>query len=131
MYGFIESGSLLLRMTIFILLGTHVDFSVIKEYLLPGCIIVAVFMFIARPLAVLCCTLPDRKAKWSKNEVLFMFWTRETGVIPAALSGMLVGMNIENANIIASITFMAILATLVIQASTTKWLAKRLNLLEE
>jgi cell volume regulation protein A len=131
MYGFIESGSLLLRMTIFILLGTHVDFSVIKEYLLPGCIIVAVFMFIARPLAVLCCTLPDRIAKWSKNEVLFMFWTRETGVIPAALSGMLVGMNIENANIIASITFMAILATLVIQASTTKWLAKRLNLLEE
>ncbi|MCE5286864.1 MAG: sodium:proton antiporter [Pelosinus sp.] len=131
MHSFIESGSLLLRMTIFILLGTHVDFSVIKEHLLPGCIIVAVFMFIARPLAVLCCTLPDRLAKWRKNEILFMFWTRETGVIPAALSGMLVGMNIENANIIASITFMAILATLVIQASTTKWLAKKLNLLDD
>lgn len=127
---FINNASLLLRMVIFILLGTHVDFGVVKQYLAPGLIIVTVFMFIARPVAVLICTLPDRKARWSKNEVLFMFWTRETGVIPAALAGMIYGLGVENADIIAAITFLAILATLIIQASTTKWLAQKLNLME-
>jgi len=131
LHEFINTGSLFLRMIIFILLGAHVDFAVVKQYLLPGLAIIAVFMFIARPLSVLVCVLPDRKAQWVKNEVLFMFWTRETGVIPAALSGMLIGMGVPNADIIAAITFLAILATLVIQASTTKWLARKLNLLEE
>ena len=87
-------------------------------------------MLVARPIAVLACTLPDRRARWEKNEILFMFWTRETGVIPAALSGMLIGMNVPYANVIAAVTFMAILATLVIQASTTKWLAAKLGLSE-
>ncbi|MDR3590748.1 MAG: sodium:proton antiporter [Negativicutes bacterium] len=129
--SFVDHGSLLLRMVIFILLGTHVDFAVVKQFLLPGIVIIAVFMLVARPVAVLACALPDRRARWQKNEIIFMFWTRETGVIPAALSGMLVGMGIPYADVIAAITFMAILATLVIQASTTKWLAARLNLLEE
>ena len=131
MHGFINNGSLLLRMIIFVLLGTHVDFAVIDRFFLLGCVIIVVFMFVARPLAVLACALPDRKAGWSRNEILFMFWTRETGVIPAALSGMLVAMKVQYADIIASVTFMAILATLVIQASTTKWLAGRLGLLAE
>ncbi|MDR3413038.1 MAG: sodium:proton antiporter [Formivibrio sp.] len=131
LHGFINNGSLLLRMVIFILLGAHVDFAVVREYLLPGCAVIAVFMLVARPLSVLICALPDRKAKWTRNEIIFMFWTRETGVIPAALSGMLIGMGVKHADVIAAITFMAILATLVIQASTTKWLAGRLGLLED
>lgn len=131
MHGFINSSSLLLRMTIFMLLGTHVEFSVLKEYWRAGLIIVAVFMFLARPLAVLCCTLPDRRAKWEKKEILFMFWTRETGVIPAALSGMIVGLRVPDAEVIAAVTFMAILATLAVQASSTRWLAAKLDLLEK
>jgi cell volume regulation protein A len=127
---FIDTGSLLLRMIIFILLGTHVDFNVVRQYLLPGCAVVAVFMLIARPLAVLACTLPDRRARWTRNEILFMFWTRETGAIPAALSGMLVGMGVAHSDVIAAITFLAILATLLIQATTTRWLAGRLGLLD-
>jgi cell volume regulation protein A len=130
MHSFINHGSLLLRMIIFILLGTHVDFAIVKQFFLPGLVIIGVFMLVARPIAVLACTLPDRRARWERNEILFMFWTRETGVIPAALSGMLIGMNVPYANVIAAITFMAILATLVIQASTTKWLAAKLGLLE-
>ncbi|MCE5285588.1 MAG: sodium:proton antiporter [Pelosinus sp.] len=128
-HSFIHIASLLLRIAIFMLLGSHVDFALLLEYLLPGLAVVAVFMFIARPIAVLCCTLPDRKAKWERNEILFMFWTRETGVIPAALVGMLSGSGIENIEVISSVVFLAILATITIQATTTKWLAKRLNLL--
>jgi len=128
---FIDDGSLLLRMIIFILLGTHVDFAVVRQFLLPGCVVIAVFMLVARPLSVLACTLPDRRARWTRNEIAFMFWTRETGAIPAALSGMLIGMGVPHADVIAAITFLAILATLLIQATTTRWLAARLGLLEE
>ncbi|HEX6827717.1 MAG TPA: hypothetical protein VF104_01925, partial [Burkholderiales bacterium] len=73
--------------------------------------------------------LPDRRAKWSLNELLFMCWTRETGVIPAALAGLLVGMKAPGADMIASITFIAVLMTIIIQATTTPWLAGRLGLL--
>ncbi|GAA3313745.1 hypothetical protein GCM10020331_004570 [Ectobacillus funiculus] len=93
--------------------------------------IVLVFMFIARPLAVLVCTLPDRKAKWKWNEIVFMFWVRETGVIPAALSGMIVASGVDYANAIASVTFIAILMTILIQASTTGYVAKRLGITSE
>jgi cell volume regulation protein A len=63
--------------------------------------------------------------------MLFMCWTRETGVIPAALAGLLVGLKAPGAEVIASITFIAILMTILIQATTTKWLASRLGLLLE
>jgi cell volume regulation protein A len=81
-------------------------------------------------LTVFACALPDRQAKWQMKELMFMCWTRETGVIPGALAGMLVGMNAPYANVIASVTFMAILLTIIIQATTTKWLAGKLGLLE-
>ena len=86
-------------------------------------------MFIARPLAVYACALPDRRARWSSNEMLFMCWTRETGVIPGALAGILLGMHAPGAPVIASVTFIAILMTILIQATTTRWLAEKLGLL--
>ena len=62
--------------------------------------------------------------------MLFMCWTRETGVIPAALAGLMLGMKAPGAEMIASVTFVAILTTILIQASTTRWLASKLGLLE-
>lgn len=126
---FVMTTALIMRMFIFILLGTQVDFRLMDEYLFGGVAVVAVFMLIARPVTVFLCALPDRRAKWNIKEMLFMCWTRETGVIPGALAGMLVGMKAPGAQIIASVTFIAILMTILIQATTTKWLATQLELL--
>jgi cell volume regulation protein A len=60
-----------------------------------------------------------------------MCWTRETGVIPAALAGLLVGLKAPGAEIIASITFIAIMMTILIQATTTKWVGRKLGLLAQ
>jgi len=128
---FVMTTALIMRMFIFILLGTQVDFALMNQYLWAGVAVVVVFMLVARPVTVFLCALPDRRAKWSFREMLFMCWTRETGVIPGALSGMLVGMKAPGAQIIASVTFIAILMTILLQATTTKWLAKKLGLLEE
>ena len=128
---FIMTTALIMRMFIFILLGTQVDFGLMNQYLWAGVGVVVVFMLVARPATVFLCALPDRRAKWSFKEMLFMCWTRETGVIPGALAGMLVGMKAPGAEIIASVTFIAILMTILIQATTTKWLARKLDLLVE
>ena len=129
--GFVMTTSLIMRMFIFILLGTQVDFALMNQYLYAGVAVVVVLMLVARPVTVFLCALPDRRARWSFKEMLFMCWTRETGVIPGALAGMLVGMKAPGAQVIASVTFIAILMTILLQATTTKWLAKKLDLLEE
>jgi cell volume regulation protein A len=126
---YVAITAFLMRSFIFILLGAQVDFALMNRYLAGGVIVVAVFMLVARPVTVFLCAAPDRRAKWSLRELLFMCWTRETGVIPAALAGLLVGMNAPGAQMIASVTFIAILMTILVQATTTRWLARRLGLL--
>ncbi len=128
---FVSTTALIMRMFIFILLGSQVSFPLMGRYLGRGILLVLVFIFIARPITVFVCALPDRRAKWSLRELLFMCWTRETGVIPGALAGILLGMKVPGAEVIASVTFLAILLTILIQATTTRWLAGKLGLLEE
>jgi cell volume regulation protein A len=128
---FVTTTALIMRMFIFILLGTQVDFALMNRYLVGGIAVVAVFMLIARPVTVFLCALPDRRAKWTLKEMLFMCWTRETGVIPGALAGLLMGIGAPQAKLIASVTFLAILMTILIQATTTRWLAEKLDLLVE
>ncbi|WP_079909712.1 sodium:proton antiporter [Paenibacillus sp. 32352] len=128
---FSDNMTVIMRMLIFILLGSQVNFQVIWAHLWPSLGVIAVFMLIARPLAVLICTLPDRRAQWSWNEIVFMFWVRETGVIPAALSGMVAGLGVQHADVIASVTFLAVLLTILLQAGTTAYVAKRLGIEEK
>jgi cell volume regulation protein A len=126
---FVATTALIMRMFIFILLGAQVDFALMSRYAVGGAMVVAIFMLVARPVTVFVCAAPDRRAKWSMQELLFMCWTRETGVIPAALAGLLLGMKAPGAEVVASVTFIAVLMTIVIQATTTRWLARRLGLL--
>jgi cell volume regulation protein A len=128
---YVLTTAFLMRMFIFILLGSQVNFELMNRYLAGGVVVVLAFMLIARPATVFLCAAPDRRAKWSLNELLFMCWTRETGVIPAALAGLLVGLKAPGADIIASITFIAIMMTILIQATTTRWLGRKLGLLAQ
>ena len=119
------------RMSIFIILGSQVNLTMLAEYFVPSLLVVLALMFIARPICVILCTVLDKKAKWNKKEILFMMWVRETGVIPAALCGIISTMKVPNHEIISSIVFMTILITIIVQGSTTKILAKKLQLLED
>jgi cell volume regulation protein A len=128
---FVMTTAFITRLFIFILVGSQVDFGLMGKYLGGGVIVVTILMLLARPVTVFVCALPDRRARWSFREMLFMCWTRETGVIPGALAGLLLGVNAPGAHLIASVTFIAILMTILIQAPTTRWLGGKLGLLEE
>jgi potassium/hydrogen antiporter len=127
---FVLTTAFIMRLFIFILLGAQVDFAEIGRHWAAGMAIVLVLMLVARPVTVFICAWPDRRARWSLAELLLMCWTRETGVIPAALAGLLLGLKAPGAHTIAAITFIAILMTILIQAPTTEWLGRRLGLLE-
>lgn len=130
-HDFLETISLKLRMLIFISLGSQVDFAVLREYGLLSIAAVAIFMVAARPLTVLVSLLPDRKAAWTGRELLFFFWTRETGVIAAALVGMVSAAKLPGSDLMQAVTFVAILATLLMQAGTTPAVAEALGLRED
>lgn len=126
---FVETTALMARMFIFLLLGSQVKLELVAQYWWQGLVVVAVLMFIARPATVLLCALPDRRARWTWRELVFVSWTRETGVIPGALASILVGERAPHADVLAAIIFVTILVTIIVQATTAKWVAGRLGLL--
>ena len=120
----------LVTLFVFVVLGANIPFSALGDNLLPALAVLAALLLVARPLTVLACALPDRRAGWTRAELGFMCWTRETGVVPAALVGVLAGLGVPHENLYASVVALAIIATLVLQALPAPWLAERLGLLE-
>lgn len=118
----------ILRIMIFVLLGVQMNFGIISKYWAGALIIVIGFIFVARPVSVFFSVILDRKASWNFREIAYLMWTRETGVIPAALAGMIISMKVQHADIISAVTSMAIIITIGVQASTAKYFAKVLKL---
>jgi cell volume regulation protein A len=118
-------------MFVFITLGANLPWSSIADHFLPALGVIVVLILVARPIAILACLLPDRRARWTKQELLFLAWTRETGVVPAALAGIIVAMGIAHADLVVTTVALAVVVTLTVQSTTKRWLAGRLDLLEE
>ena len=119
----------IVTLIVFVVLGANIPFDDLGNNLLPAIAVLAVLMLIARPVTVLACVLPDRAGDWERNEIAFLCWTRETGVIPAALVGVLAGLGVPYIDVLASVVALAIVLTLLLQALPAPWLAKRLGLL--
>jgi cell volume regulation protein A len=120
----------LVMFVVFLVLGANIPFHELGANLLPALAVVSALLVVARPLTVLACTLPDRGGAWTRQEVAFLCWTRETGVIPAALVGVLAGLGVPNADLYASVVALAIIMTLLLQALPAGRLARRLGLLD-
>ena len=115
---------------VFVLVGANLPFHALGQEMLPALAVVAVLLLVARPITVAICCLPDRRSRWSRAELAFVCWTRETGVVPAALVGVLAALAVPNGDLLASVVALAILVTLAVQAIPAPWLARRLGLLE-
>ncbi|HEX6618778.1 MAG TPA: cation:proton antiporter [Solirubrobacteraceae bacterium] len=115
---------------VFVLVGANLPFHELGAQIVPALAVVAVLLLVARPITVAVCCLPDRRSRWSRAELAFVCWTRETGVVPAALVGVLAALAVPNVDLLASVVALAILVTLAVQAVPAPWLARRLGLLE-
>jgi cell volume regulation protein A len=115
---------------VFVVLGANLPWEAMRDELWPALAVVAALVFVARPLTVLACLPWDRRARWTRPELLFVAWTRETGVVPAALAGLLVATGVPDAELAHVLVAFALVATLLLQAATKPWLARRLRLTE-
>ncbi len=75
--------------------------------------------------------LPDQRGRWTRNEIIFLSWCRYTGVIPAAVASILLARGVEGAEIAVSLVALAVCATLLLQATTAGFVARRLGLIKE
>lgn len=113
---------------VFITLGVNLPLDTIPDEALPALATLAALILVARPLTVLASLLPDRRGRWTREELVFVAWTRETGVVPAALVGVLVAEGVGYEDELLTAVSLAIVVTLLLQSTTKPWLARRLGL---
>ena len=117
-------------LAVFVTLGINLPLDALWDNLWGGLVVMVVFLFVARPLTVLACLLPDRRGRWTREEIVFLSWCRETGVVPAAVAGVLLARGVEGAELVAAMVALAVVTTLLVQATTAGLLARRLGLVE-
>ncbi len=128
---FTEAAADIVVIFVFLTLGANLPFGTMADEALPALITLAALILVARPLTVLACLLPDRRGRWRREELVFLSWTRETGVVPAALVGILVAEGVPYESELATVVAFAIVVTLLLQSTTKAWLARRLDLMDE
>ena len=129
--GFLGQVAEIATLLIFVTLGLNLPLDALQKYFFGGLLVMAVFIFVARPLTVLACLLPDRRSRWTRNEIVFLSWSRYTGVIPAAVASLLLARGVPGADIAVSMVALAVCSTLLLQATTAGYLAKRLDLIDD
>ncbi len=130
MRSFVAIVADVMVMFVFITLGANLPFGDVADNAVPALVTVAGLILLARPLTVVACLVADRRGRWEPPELAFVAWTRETGVVPAALAGVLIAEGIPYSTEILSCVAMAIIVTLLVQSTTKAWLARRLGLVE-
>jgi potassium/hydrogen antiporter len=125
---FTEAATDIVVIFVFVTLGANLPFGTMKDEAVPALITLAALILVARPLTILACLLPDRRGRWQRRELAFLAWTRETGVVPAALVGVLVAEGVAYEAELATVVALAIVVTLGLQSTTKGWLARRLGL---
>ncbi|RTR37942.1 sodium:proton antiporter [Shewanella canadensis] len=116
---FKETLTVLLISALFILLAARLDSHALLSLGWEGVGLLAIVMFIARPLSVWCCgigTSLSREDKW------FLSWMAPRGIVAAAVSSLfaikLEGLGVEGAGLIVPLVFLIIIGTVVIQSLT-------------
>jgi NhaP-type Na+/H+ or K+/H+ antiporter len=116
---------------LFVSIGATISPDSLEDVLLPAAGLVAVLVFVARPLAALVSTLGSGMRA---GERAFIAWMDPRGIVAAAtasaFSAPLVAKGVGGASKILPVTFLVIVSTVALYGLTAKPLARRLRVLE-
>lgn len=129
--AYLQQVAGLVRVLVFLVLGAAVSLRAVWSVAGGGLVIAVLLMLVARPAAVVLCLPLDRRARWTWGEIRFTAWVRETGVVPAALAGLLLQEGAPGAETVAAVVFVAVLLTILVQVPTTRAWARANGVLEE
>ncbi|HLN24364.1 MAG TPA: potassium/proton antiporter [Patescibacteria group bacterium] len=105
------------------LLGTPSQFPAVAW---PGLVLAVALTFIARPLAVALCLLPFR---FGKRETLFVSWVGLRGAVSILLALVPVLGGVKGGDVFFQISFLVVVASLLVQGWTVRPLARWLGLI--
>ena len=131
MLYFKEKLSVLLISSLFILLAANVTMADLALLDWRSLGVLGVVILVLRPLGIL---LSTWGSNLSRNERLFLSWVAPRGIVAAAVSSLfafeLVQHGMTEAGILAPMTFLIIVGTVLIQGGTAKWVARALGVSE-
>ncbi|HET8736326.1 MAG TPA: sodium:proton antiporter [Pricia sp.] len=130
---FKESLSILLVSILFILLAANINLADLElVYNWNMVILFVIVVFVIRPLCVFLSTWGS-KLKW--NEKVFIGWVGPRGIVAAGISSLfgskLIQQDVPGAEYITPLVFMIVLGTVLLNATTARYVAKMVGVFLE
>jgi len=126
--SFKEHLTVVLISMLFIVLAARVNVDQIASIAVPGLLVLAVALFVARPLSV---AFSSVGSSLTLREIILLSWMAPRGIVAAAISALfaiqLEG-KVDNVALIVPLVFIVILGTVVVYSLTAGPLARRLGL---
>jgi NhaP-type Na+/H+ or K+/H+ antiporter len=128
---FKESISILLISLLFITLAARIDLQALVDLGWRAVILFLAIQFLARPLNIVLSAWGS-KLTWPERH--FLAWIAPRGIVAAAISSLfavqLDKAGYTDANLLSPLTFFVIIATVLLQSSTARFIARRLGVVE-
>lgn len=112
--------------TIFMMVGPYVALSDLRDTALLGLLVSLLFIFVARPVAVLVSMLPTNL---NMKDKLFLSAVRETGVIPVVLA-VIAAAQFPALKTLLPLTAWVVIWTLTLLPAVTPWWTRKLGIVE-
>lgn len=128
---FKESISILLISILFIILSAHIDMeSILLVMNWPSLLLFGIVILVLRPLAVF---LSTHRSDLTFNEKLFISWIGPRGIVAAGIASLfgfkLMEQGVAGAEYITPMVFMVVVGTVLLNASTARFVAKQLQVI--
>ena len=122
--GFAEGVAWLAQIGLFVMLGLLASPVRLPAQIIPAMVVGAVLALLARPAAVLACTLPLR-VRWRQQA--FLSWAGLRGAVPIVLATIPMNARVPGATRLFDIVFIIVVINTLVQGPTLPWAARRLK----
>ena len=129
--GFAAQAADVAILAVFVTLGLNLPLDALWDDLGPGLLVMAVFIFVARPLTVFACLLPDRRGALDARGAALPLLVPRDGCRAGGGRGPAAVPRVPGAEQAVTMVAFAIVTTLLLQATTAGLVARRLGLLDD